>query len=76
MTIGIFSHIVHYNKNVIEKLMVDFQKNSIKIANHVIVDFLNKVMIDFYLLMPLGFNHVISFSIVKNNLDLKQLTYE
>jgi hypothetical protein len=54
---------------VIEKLMVDFQKNSTEIANHVIVDLFNKFMIDVYLWMPLGFKHVISFYIVKNNLD-------
>jgi hypothetical protein len=56
--------------------MVDFQIFSTKIANHVIVDLLNKFMIDVYLLMPLGFKHVISFFIVKNNLDIQQLTYE
>jgi hypothetical protein len=27
-------------------------------------------------LMPLGFKHVISFFIVKNNLDIQQLTHE
>jgi len=50
--------------------MVDFQKNYTKIANHAIVDLLTKFMIDVYLWMPLGFKHVISFHIVKNNLDL------
>ncbi len=56
--------------------MVDFQFFSTEIANHVIVDLLNKFIIDVYLLMPLGFKHFISFFIVKTNLDLQQLTYE
>jgi hypothetical protein len=55
------SHVSIIKKNVIGKLMVDFQKKSTEIANHVIVDLLNKFMIDVYLLMPLGFKHVISF---------------
>jgi hypothetical protein len=51
--------------------MVDFQLFSTKIANHVLVDLLNKFMIDVYLFMPLGLKHVISISLVKNNLNLQ-----
>jgi len=57
--------------------MVDFQLFFIEIANHVFVDLLNKFMIDVYLFMPLGLKHGINISsLVKNNLNLQQLTYE